>query len=220
MKDEVKYYEQMKSSIVDKFRLIDHLVGETVLEIGFGGGDLTMEMLYNGYDVYGIDSSIISLQKAQAPMIKRQKEKMFLCDAFDAFKFFKGMKFDNIVLSSVLHEIFSYKRNEYIGYNKGNIGVANEIVEAKTIFLLKQLTYLLNDSGKILIRDSVGIEPSKSFNMCSIKMDEKEKEIFDIWYSKYPKVSNMYIYDNGILKMHKSNMMEFMYTLTWGKRWY
>lgn len=136
------YYERMASSVGDKARLLSFVQGEKVLEIGFGGGEV-LDMLHEqGYEVYGLDASDVSTSKVKdKPYGKRVVEAY----ADEISQHWPNGHFDTIIISSTLHEVFSYGNRN--GKNKHSLEALHSTI--------KGIHDALVPGGRILIRDGV-----------------------------------------------------------------
>jgi SAM-dependent methyltransferase len=136
------YYERMASSVGDKARLLSFVQGEKVLEIGFGGGEV-LDMLHEqGYEVYGLDASDVSTGKVKdKPYGKRVVEAY----ADEISQHWPNGHFDTIIISSTLHEVFSYGNRN--GKNKHSLEALHSTI--------KEIHDALAPGGRILVRDGV-----------------------------------------------------------------
>lgn len=99
----------------------------------FGEGDLLSLFQDKGFEVYGVDASQKSLRIAKAKHGSKLKNLAY-GDAFDIDKIYRGKKFDNVVLCSSLHEIYSYERNRLI--DEGNkYPIANALSKISLMFI-------------------------------------------------------------------------------------
>jgi SAM-dependent methyltransferase len=136
------YYERMASSVGDKARLLPFVHGKNLLEIGFGGGELLGILHEQGYEVYGLDASEVSTSKVtNKPYGKRVVEAY----ADEISHHWPQGYFDTIIISSTLHEVFSYgNRNEK---NKHSLESINSTIS--------EIHDALTPGGRILLRDGV-----------------------------------------------------------------
>lgn len=136
------YYERMASSVGDKARLLSFVQGKKVLEIGFGGGEV-LDMLHEqGYEVYGLDASEVSTGKvAGRPYGKNVVEAY----ADEISQHWPQEYFDTIIISSTLHEVFSYgNRHEKDKHSLDSVRAT-----------IKEIHDALAPGGRILVRDGV-----------------------------------------------------------------
>lgn len=198
------YYERMASSIGDKARLLPFVKGEKVLEIGFGGGELLDILDDTGYEVYGLDASPISeskvLQKAYGI---RTKEAY----ANEIGEHWKNSFFNSVILSSVIHEVFSYGNRN--GQYKRSLMPVSETLES--------IYDSLMPGGRIIIRD--GVQASNGEEKVTLKMLNGDvagvKNFLDLQPFK-ARISLTQISDDTFLGTLES-VQSFAYTYTWGE---
>lgn len=202
------YYLGMEKSKEDKMKILDYLVGNTVLEIGFGDGFLLEEMENLGMDCTGVDPSDESMKRG----IERDL-KVIQMSADEVVQSDIG-KFDNIVLSSVCHEIFSYNRKNFYDKSdrKGIEAYREYDKEAKWRFLifLRKLPHLLNDNGRIIIRDGL---PSFDSSSVTFLVNEEDKEMLKMAKDKY---FLNYSEKNNFVTMRYDDAHKFLYSSGWG----
>lgn len=136
------YYERMASSVGDKARLLPFVTGSRILEIGFGGGELLDILSDDGYDVYGLDASPISEAK-----VLHKAYGVHTAEAYaDEIGEHWGNKFfDSVILSSVMHEVFSY----------GNRNGKHKHSVQAVIDTLDSIRNSLVPGGRLVLRDGV-----------------------------------------------------------------
>lgn len=136
------YYERMASSVGDKARLLPFVHGKRVLEIGFGGGEV-LDMLHEqGYEVYGLDASDVSTGKVAC---KPYGNNVVDAYADEISQHWSQGYFDTIIISSTLHEVFSY------GNRNGKDKHSLDSIRAT----IKEIHDALAPGGRILLRDGV-----------------------------------------------------------------
>lgn len=193
-----EYMRQMDSNIGDKTKLLQWIKHDgKVLDAGCGGGELTLQMLNNwGLDAYGIDLSLISYENFIAKGIK---DRFIHGNLLDMSIYFNKEEFDTIIFSSVLHEIYSYN-----GFHLGDIDNT-----------LENALKALKTGGRIIIRDGV---KSARYGYRRVKFKNKNDILFLTEYCRRFKGRNIWykIIDNEYFEMKTDDMMEFLYTYTWG----
>lgn len=197
------YYQRMASSVGDKARLLQHLTGTSVLEIGFGGGELLDILHEEGYLVYGLDASPVSESKViNKPYGARTVEGF----ADEIKVSFPDTKFDNVILSSVMHEVFSY----------GNRGAAGKHSLFSFDAVLREIHASLNPGGRILIRDGVLAENwEDKVKLVMLNGDVAGVEEYLELQPFKDRVNLMYQGDDTYLGNLES-VAAFAYTYTWG----
>lgn len=209
------YYERMEASLGDKIKIVDNVKSGNILEVGFGSGSLMNVLSELGNDVFGIDSSEESVNRA----IELGLENVFLGDANDIEKVFEGQMFDTIIFCSMIHEVFSYKRNELTDkpLHMANLEGAMQVND-----LLNQAYKLLKDDGKIIIRDGVKVPIYKENNLTTFTLKNSELFMLDdyrrFWANQEMQFNLTHKNnDETVISCGLNDAMEFLYTYTWGK---
>lgn len=192
----VEYMNQMNANIGDKASMLQWIKGEKVLDAGCGGGVLTDILMKNQYDAYGIDLSLLSYRE----MNSRGLGNRFIHgNLLDMSVYFQESKFDTIVFSSVLHEVFSYN-----GFKQKDI-----------LYTLQNAMRIIPSGGRIIIRDGVR---SPQFEYRRIRFKDVNDILFLTEYCrrfKGRKINYRQI-DKLTFEMKVDDAMEFLYTYTWG----
>lgn len=200
------YFERMASSIGDKINLVKHLVQGNVLDVGAGGGELSEYMrIANSYqngerEVFAIDGSSVSVERMNQryPLVTSLN---MMVD--ELLEYFGENSFDNIVCSSILHEVYSYG-----GYDIDKVHHA-----------LRDFHKMLRPCGRLLIRD--GVMPTNHNDEVVLNFsDEKSIAEFLVKYQDiapfYGDQVNIKDYNNGSVVCNMRSAMELLYTYTWG----
>lgn len=190
------YFIQLNESIGDKQRIIDWVKGSKVLDAGCGSGMLTIYLFCQGYDVKGVDLSLLSY---------KYMSEMGMANNFvhgnllDLSMYFEKESLDTIIFSSVLHEVFSY----------------NDFKHGKVSFTIENAMKLLKQGGRIIIRDGV---KSREFNKRIIRFKDVNDILFLTEYCRRFKGRNIRYnqIDDMTFEMSGDDAMEFLYTYTWG----
>lgn len=103
---EPRYFDRMAAAAGEKFELIDHIVSGSVADIGAGGGELARQMREQSQisAVWAIDNSVDSVRRLD--QIRGIHTLFGSTERLDEIAFFAGI--NNVVFSSVLHEVWSY----------------------------------------------------------------------------------------------------------------
>jgi len=225
LNNEEKYLDTMNSvQSSRKSTLIDYVVGESVVDVGSGGGVLldALEKKYPDKRIIGTD---ISTNVIEALLHKIEKENHH----YEVMKhnFVDGPlenRVDNIIFSSILHEVYSYTEWEGERFNIESVCRA-----------LKFAGQSLNPGGRILIRDGILTDSKNVPNerICRVFLKDKKGRIFlqnymkDFKGLKYLRTEegewdeNKVCYEgDGILKADINFIREFLYTYTWGDESY
>ena len=210
--NEIDYLNTMNGSLNHKSVILNYMVGETILDVGPGGGALMdlIEANFPNKKVLGID---LSQNVIDTLNLKKKKEnrnwKVVKGDALQLNTYFPTNSIDTIIYSSIIHELYSYIETEGKKFNK------------ETIRSTLQSAYsILPKGGRIIIRDGIMTEPKEQYRIIEFK-NEKDVEILDRYCHDfegrnitYQKLSNTKV------KMLVNDAMEFLYTYTWGENSY
>lgn len=198
------YYERMASSIGDKARLLPYVEGGNVLEIGFGGGELLDILEEHKYITHGLDASDVSVAKVSD---KPYSSRVVEAYANEITGHFGYEYFNSAVLSSVMHEVFSYG-------NRDNLHKHSVLALEDT---LKEIHDSLVPGGRVIIRDGVLSENWE--DKVQIVMLNGDVEGVEKYLEMQPfkdRVSLTYQGDNTFLGNLES-ATAFAYTYTWGE---
>ncbi|MBQ6094191.1 MAG: methyltransferase [Lachnospiraceae bacterium] len=215
LNNEGKYLSIMNASEEStKNSIIEYVTGQTVVDVGSGGGVLLdlLEEHYPDKKIIGTDISdnvLIVLEK------KRKEEGhrwTVLCHNFVDGPF--PEKVDAILFSSILHEVFSYTETE-----RGRF----EIESVTTA--LRNAYASLNPGGRIIIRD--GVKSKVDDSVIEIRFKDPEgMEFFKNFVRDFEGLKD--IEDKKIEIFEQENKVkactnyarEFLYTYTWGRQSY
>lgn len=211
LQNEQTYLTDMNNGQDHKRIISDYAKGSLMLDIGAGGG-VMLDILSEDHpeaEVVGIDVStnvIEELNRRKNRENKRWQVKQ--ADALELKDYYDPGSVDTIVFSSILHEMFSY-----IPY-KGKKFNHNVIIQA-----LKSSFEVLNNGGRIIIRDGIMTEPN-DMRYLEFK-DEKGREFFRRYVKDFKGREITYdVVDDGSIKLAVNDAMEFLYTYTWGEEAY
>lgn len=212
------YYERMDSSIGDKKKIIPHIVGSTVLDVGCGDGVLMEAMRAYGFDVYGLDATEESVARAEQ---RGFEGKVALAYAHEALETYGPNKFDTIVCSAIIHEVYSYGTPED--------GILSIEAVRRTF---ETLLAVLKPGGRLIIRDGVIPEQWNDVVQIIFQPENPTTQIHlvqkyldmipfrgDINTPTYREVDlrklGTFVYEGTF-----ESAMEFLYTYTWGEKAY
>lgn len=198
------YYERMASSIGDKARLLPFVKGEKVLEIGFGGGELLDILDGEGFDVYGIDASPISEAKVLQKAYGIHTSEAY---ADEIGEHWDDEFFGSVILSSVMHEVFSYGNRD----NKGKHSLSS-ISDT-----LKSIHASLETGGRVIIRD--GVLAHDWERKVTLKMLNGDVAGVKAYLTLQPfkdRVSLTQVNDDSFIGTLEA-VEAFAYTYTWGE---
>lgn len=211
LQNEQTYLADMNNGQDHKRIISDYATGTLMLDIGAGGG-VMLDILSEDHpeaEVVGIDVStnvVEELNRRKTRENKRWQVKQ--ADALELKDYYNPGSVDTIVFSSILHEMFSY-----IPY-KGKKFNHNVIIQA-----LKSSFEVLNDGGRIIIRDGIMTEPN-DMRYLEFK-DDKGHEFFRRYVKDFKGREIVYdVLEDGNIKLPVNDAMEFLYTYTWGEEAY
>lgn len=207
--NEDSYLETMNQSIDYKKVILEYCVGNTILDIGPGGGALMdlMEQNLSADNIIGVD---ISTNVIEALNKKRTSEgrkwQVQYGDALDLKEHFELGTVDTVIFCSIIHELYSYIEFEGKQFNHDTIAAA-----------LRSAFDVLHVGGRIIIRDGIMTEPEDVERI--IQFESAEGLSFLDRYSMdfkgraigYDKIGH------NRVKMKVNDAMEFLYTYTWGE---
>jgi len=210
--EEESYLQTMNSSIDYKKILLKYIKGDSIIDIGPGGGAL-MDLIEDTYPlkkVVGVDiaQNVIDNLKKKKQLENRKWEVLY-GDALNLKEYVKEGSVDTVIFCSILHELFSYI--QYQG-KKFNIETLKKA--------LKSAFDILPQGGRIIIRDGIMSQPENQKRI--IKFLSQEGIEFLKRYVKDFKgrdIKYELTGQNEVL-MTINDSMEFLYTYTWGEKSY
>ena len=222
LNNEDKYLATMNASEEStKNTIIDHVVGQTVVDVGSGGGVLLdlLEEKYPGKTVIGTDISenVISVlnKKKQAEGHHWTVERHNFVDSPILVGGETG-KVDSIIFSSIIHEIYSYTMTDE---GRFNISVVEKA--------LKNAFDSLAPGGRLIIRDGVRSFPADQQGIITVTFKEDSGlEFFKNYMCDFEGLRD--IEDKKIVVNEAEKKVsactdfirEFLYTYTWGQESY
>lgn len=204
------YLETMNESIKCKEVLLDYVVGDTVVDVGPGGGALmdAIEARFPDKNVLGIDVSKNVIETLEKRKVKEGRS--WSVKEMDILDFKAGEKesFDSIIFCSILHELYSYVPYNGQKFNK-------QIIKDVLLSAFK----MLSPGGRILIRDGI---MSEKEDLVKIRFKESNGPEFFTHYVKDFKGREIHFtwIDDWTVILNNNDAMEFLYTYTWGKESY
>lgn len=220
LNNEDKYLETMNAADASrKSELLDYVTGQTVIDVGSGGGVLLdrLEKRFPEKDIIGTDISANVIEALQNKIESEGHGYRVCRQNFVDGPFEK--KVDCIIFSSIIHEIYSYTEYDGEQFNSASVKAA-----------LANAADSLHKGGRILIRDGVKTD---SRRQCRIFLKEPSGRAFLQNYRKDFRGlrelrdtdgmlrADAYSYDgNGTLTADINFIREFLYTYTWGEESY
>lgn len=201
-----KYLQRMSDNVRHTTKaLIPFYAKGDVLDVGCADGAL-LSLLHEfnpELKLYGIEMNETAANIATA------KGFDVLCSTFEEFvECYRDEKFDTIIFSSVLHEIYSY---DFTNREK----VSPLIYISK---ILIDASKFLKPNGVIIIRDGVGSDRHCGTRTFSFK------DVSDIgWLARF--IESNFAYSDSSYQINKNNitisedvLKEFLFTFTWGEK--
>ena len=218
LNNEDKYLDTMNASQNStKNSIIEYVEGDTVVDVGSGGGVLLdlLEQRYPDKNIVGTDISTNVIEKLVEKKIKEEHNWTVQKHNFVEGKMELTSKTSSIIFSSILHEIFSYTETEGRKFNIKSVKRA-----------LKNAYDSLSVGGRIIIRD--GIKTNSKKDIVLKFKDKSGMAFFTNFLNDFkglPELTDIekvsYInYENLTVKGNINFMREFLYTYTWGNESY
>ncbi|MRN51441.1 class I SAM-dependent methyltransferase [Paenibacillus monticola] len=210
--NEDSYLSQMNDTADYKAVILEYVTGRKVLDIGPGGGILLdlIEERMPGVTPVGIDisSNVVEALKRRKQLEGRQWE-VLQGDALNLKDFVEAGSVDTVIFSSILHELYSYVPLDGVKFNHDTVSAA-----------LRSAFNVLSEGGVIIIRDGIMSEPETQ--MRRVRFLEKDGLV---WLERYAKdfAGRQIQYqrmDGQEVLMPVNDVMEFLYTYTWGEEAY
>ncbi len=210
--NEASYLATMNQSIDYKQVILEYIVGETVMDIGPGGGAL-MDLIEENHPTISVLGVDISMNVIEALNRKKHQENrqwnVRYGDALNLSNDFAKGSIDTIIFCSIIHELYSYIEMDGKVFNRETIRKA--LVSAYD---------MLPVGGRIIIRDGIMTEPMDQSRI--IEFNTVEGMNFLERYAKDFKGRRIHYEKIGYrkVKMPVNDAMEFLYTYTWGEESY
>ncbi|KRG16483.1 class I SAM-dependent methyltransferase [Lederbergia galactosidilytica] len=212
LQNEKSYLADMNHAQNFKKKIVDYVVGDTILDIGPGGGFL-LDLLSTRYPdakVIGIDIAANVIAELERKKQREQKGwEVLQGDALDLQQYVGEGQVDTIIFSSILHEMFSYIPYEGKKFHPAVIGQA-----------LQSAFLALRPNGRIIIRDGIMTEPKNLVRNIHFR-NKADIAFFNRYVHDFKGREIKYKWlDEQTVSLPINDSMEFLYTFTWGEESY
>lgn len=211
LQNENKYLKTMNDAEEStKTSIVDYVVGNSVADVGSGGGVMLnlLEQKYPNMEIIGTDISVNVLDVLNKK--KEQEKHKWNVMQHNFVEKPLNKKVDSIIFSSILHEIFSYTEMNGKKFNLESVTKA-----------LTNAYDSLNEGGRIIIRDGVKTDSNGDLTI-TFKTPEGET-FFNNFTKDFAGLSDVshssYGYEHTV-KGNVNFIREFLYTYTWGNESY
>lgn len=208
---DTRYFERMASSLGDKETILPHVIGNRVLDVGAGGGELAEAIRLTGREVWALDGSHAAAKR----MAEAYPDLHLLTGLANEVGYLAPQAhFSTIVCSSIFHEVYSYGIPETGPYS----------IEAMKI-TYRALFDVLAPGGRLILRD--GIMPSDWDKPVQIRFPDEDGPRFWGSYVRNAPFASwagdgqrcVHLSESDEQNSYTANLesaMEFLYTYTWG----
>ena len=214
LNNEERYLARMNATEEStKNSIIDYVTGTSVVDVGSGGGVLLdlLEKTYPDKRVIGTDISenvieALSKKKAEEHHSWTVIRHNFYDEVFNE-------PVDNVIFSSILHEIYSYTETENGRFDIESVKKA-----------LKNAYASLRPGGRIIIRDGIKTKVDESTITLRFK-DPDGPEFFKNYVNDFKGLKDIedkkiVMNPDGTVSACTNFIREFLFTYTWGKQSY
>ncbi len=210
--EEEKYLATMNQTIDYKKIILDYINGNSIIDIGPGGGALMdlIEERFPEKKVLGADIAqnvLDSLKKKK--QLENRKWDVLYGDALNLDQYIEKGSVDTVIFCSILHELFSYIEYNGRKFNHDTLAAA-----------FKSVFKVLPAGGRIIIRDGIMTEPTDEKRIIRFLSEEGmqflERYVKDF---KGREIEYTVVGQNEVM-MPVNDAMEFLYTYTWGEKSY
>lgn len=210
--EEESYLQTMNQTIDYKKVILEYITGNSIIDIGPGGGAL-MDLIAEKYPhkkVLGVDIAqnvLDSLRKKK--QLENRSWDVLYGDALNLSQYIEKGAVDTIIFCSILHELFSYIEYNGKKFNHDTLATA-----------FKSAFEVLPSGGRIIIRDGIMTEPAEQKRVIKF-LSEEGMEFLARYASDFKgrEIGYTVVGQNEVL-MPVNDAMEFLYTYTWGEKSY
>jgi SAM-dependent methyltransferase len=202
---EPRYFERMGRALGDKARMVlPHLLGPRVLDVGAGGGELTRAIAGAGFGVSALDAAPDAVARLTALGTLDDVRRGYAEQVPQLFP----DPFDSIVVSAVLHEVYSYGTSPETGPPLRGF-------DALTLTLTR-FREGLRDGGRLIVRDGVMPDrPLEPATVDGLSISDIEAYRDYLRRSPHPALQALHLHGRSVAGTRHA-VAEFLFTLTWG----
>ncbi len=210
--EEESYLQTMNQTIDHKRVILDYITGDSIIDIGPGGGALMdlIEERFPERKVTGVDiaQNVLDALKRKKQLEHRKWDVLY-GDALCLDTVIEQVQADTIIFCSILHELFSYIEYNGKQFNHETLAAA-----------FKSAFDSLPAGGRIIIRDGIMTEPEEQKRMIRF-LSEEGLEFLKRYARDFKgrEIRYTVVGQNEVL-MPVNDAMEFLYTYTWGEKSY
>ncbi len=210
--EEESYLQTMNQTIDYKRVILDYITGNSVIDIGPGGGALMdlIEERFPEKKIAGVDIAqnvLDSLKKKK--QLENRKWDVIYGDALNLGQYIEKGTVDTVIFCSILHELFSY-----IEYNGKQFNHETLAAAFKSTFEILPL------GGRIIIRDGIMTEPVNQKRIIKF-LSEEGMEFLKRYVKDFKgREIKFTLVGHNEVCMPINDAMEFLYTYTWGEKSY
>lgn len=202
---EPRYFERMGRALGDKARMVlPYLLGPRVLDVGAGGGELTRAIAEAGFGVSALDAAPDAIARLTALGTLDEVRRGYAEQVPELFP----DPFDSIVVSAVLHEVYSYGTSpETLPPLRGFGALA---------LTLTRFRASLRDGGRLIIRD--GVMPDRPLEPATVDgLSVGDIEAYHDYLRRSPHgaLRALHLHGRSVTGTRHA-VAEFLCTLTWG----
>jgi SAM-dependent methyltransferase len=210
--EEESYLQTMNQTIDYKKVILDYITGNSIIDIGPGGGAL-MDLITQRFPqkkVLGVDiaQNVLDSLKKKKQLENRSWDVLY-GDALNLSQYIEKGQVDTIIFCSILHELFSYIEYNGRKFNHETLAAA-----------FKSAFEILPPGGRIIIRDGIMTEPVDQKRIIRF-LSEEGIEFLTRYANDFKgrQIEYSVVGQNEVL-MPVNDAMEFLYTYTWGEKSY
>ncbi|WP_322924195.1 class I SAM-dependent methyltransferase [Paenibacillus campi] len=210
--NEENYLATMNQAVDYKRLLLRYVTGQTVLDIGPGGGVMLdlLEQEMPDRRAIGIDISENVIEAlARRRRLEGHRWEVMKGDALALKETIQQGSVDTILFSSILHELYSYIPLNGRKFNLDTVAAA--LISACDV---------LSSGGRIIIRDGIMSEPTVQQRRLTFLEPDGMAALERYARDFQGRAIHYEVLDETTVQLPINDAMEFLYTYTWGEEAY